>query len=271
MKKKIEISDALDRRLVIDGPAQRIVSLVPSITETLFALGAGGAVLGVTEYCTHPPAEVAAKEKVGGVKNPDIDKIVQIEPDLIIANREENHKKHIERLDALDIPLFLTYPRTVEQGIEMIMDIARMTGTEKKGGELTASLEGTYRAISREVERRGRKSVFCPIWKDPYMSINRDTFIHDVLWSAGGDNIFSAKRERYPRLSLEEVIDAAPRVILLPDEPYHFTEEDLSDIMAHPEMPAVREGRVHLIDGKMIAWYGPRIGSSLKTLYELLC
>lgn len=266
----IEITDALNRRLVLNAAAQRIVSLVPSITETLFALGAGDRIVAVTEYCTHPPDEVAEKEKAGGVKNPNLEKIVGLKPDMVIANQEENHKKHIERLEELGIPVFVTFPRTVEQGLQMVRDLARITDTEDRARELLSPIEGAHRETLEMVNRRGRSSVFCPIWKGPYMSINGDTYIHDILWTAGGANVFSGKGKRYPRVSFEEIVEAAPEVILLPDEPYRFTEDDLSDFTAHPQIPAVKEGRIHLIDGKLIAWYGPRIGPGLITLRELL-
>lgn len=270
MSTKIEIKDALDRPIVLARPAQRIVSLVPSITETLFALGAGEKLVGVTEYCTHPPEGVAVKEKVGGVKNPDLEKIARLRPDLVIANREENHKKHVMRLMAMETQVFVTYPKTVEQGIQMIGDIARVTDTEEKAREIIGPIEETYRETLKIGSRRGRRAVFCPIWKGPYMSINGDTYINDILWSSGGENIFRNKAERYPRVSMDEVVEALPQVILLPDEPYRFTGDDLPDFMAHEQIPAVRERRTHLIDGKMIAWYGPRIGDALKTLRELL-
>ena len=270
MNEKIKIVDALDRHIVLDRPVRRVVSLVPSITETLFDLGAGDRVAAVTEYCTHPPDGVADKEKAGGVKNPDIEKIARLKPDLVIANREENHKKHIEQLNELGIPFFVTYPRTVEQGIRMIRDLARLTDTMEKAEELIPSLEGAYRQTLEMVEKRGSRKVFCPIWKDPYMSINRDTYIHDVLRSVGGENIFAGSEDRYPSVSLEEIVEADPEVILLPDEPYRFTEDDLPDFTAHPEMAAVKNDEIHLIDGKMVTWYGPRIGAALTTLRELL-
>jgi ABC-type Fe3+-hydroxamate transport system substrate-binding protein len=270
MSRKIEINDALDRRLVLDRAPERLVSLVPSITETLFALGAGERLAAVSEYCTHPPEGVAEKEKVGGVKNPDIDKIANLSPDLVIVNREENHKEHVEKLVELGITVLVTYPRTVEEGLQMIRELARVTDTQEKAGELLPPLEESYRETLDMVRRRGSVNVFCPIWKDPYMSINGDTYIHDVLRCSGGDNVFKGKEERYPRVSMEEIEEAAPEVILLPDEPYRFTEPDLSDFMAHPRIPAVREGRIHLIDGKIIAWYGPRVGPGMVALRELL-
>ena len=267
---KIEIIDALNRPLTLNGAARRIVSLVPSITETCFMLGAGDSVVGVSEYCTHPPEGVAVKEKIGGVKNPDIEKIIELAPDLVLANKEENHKKHIERLDNEGIPVFMTYPKTVKQGLRMVRDIALMTDTVAQAEKTLLPIEEVYRDISRLADGEERTSVFCPIWKDPYMTISGDTYIHDVLWSAGGSNIFASKSDRYPKVRIEEVIEAAPEVILLPDEPYEFREEDLPDFLKHPEIPAVENDRIHFIDGKITAWFGPRIGEGLVVVCNLL-
>jgi ABC-type Fe3+-hydroxamate transport system substrate-binding protein len=112
--------------------------------------------------------------------------------------------------------------------------------------------------------------VFCPIWRNPYMTINRDTFIHDMLRACGGKNIFLDHPTRYPTVSLEEVAGRKPEVILLPDEPFPFAEKHLADLHALGDVPAVRAGRLHLLDGKVLSWYGPRIAESLRTLMGVL-
>src|SRR5262249_36212420 len=112
--------------------------------------------------------------------------------------------------------------------------------------------------------------VFCPIWRKPYMTINRDTYIHDVLATCGGDNVFGELPARYPEVTPDDDARARPDVILLPDEPYRFRRAHLIDFAEHPEIPALRDGRVHLMDGKLLSWYGPRIARTLAELPSLL-
>ncbi len=267
----IEIVDAVGKRLHLPVFPSRIISLVPSITETLFVLGLAQRVVGVTRFCTEPSAGVAHMPKVGGQKNPDLAKIRSLHPDLVIANVEENRREDVEALEAIGIAVYTTYPRTVEQGIGMIRELGRVTGTEEKADTIVRMIESTYGEISRDTAGHSPVRVFCPIWRKPYMSINRDTYIHDVLQTCGGENIFAEKSDRYPTISLTEVVDRNPEVILLPDEPYPFHSRHLVDFRPFEGLiPALRTGRVRFVDGKLLSWYGPRIGESLRTIRLLL-
>lgn len=187
-----------------------------------------------------------------------------------MANIEENLKEHVEALRGWGIPVFVTYPRTVAEGIRMIEELGAVTGTEERAREITAGLWPLYRQAERLGELRRRARVFCPIWRNPYMTINRDTYMHDMLRDAGGENVFADRQERYPEITLEEVAAAAPEVILLPDEPYRFRKVHVKDFAPYEEVPAVRDGRIHLVDGKLLSWYGPRIAEALQTLPSLL-
>ncbi len=267
----IEVVDAAGRRVRLPVFPSRIIPLVPSITETLFVLGLDERLVGVTRYCTEPPASVAQKPKVGGQKDPDLKTIQSLQPDLVVANMEENRREDIEALAAMGIAVYTTFPRTVAEGIGMIRDLGRVTQTEKKAAVIARSLEELYREISAEATKRRPLRVFCPIWRRPYMSINRDTYVHDVLRTCGGENIFAGKSERYPQISLEEVADLKPEVILLPDEPYRFLPRHVVDFEPFRDaIPARVTGRTHFVDGKMLSWYGPRIGDSLRTLRPLM-
>lgn len=267
----MEVVDAAGRRVDIPVFPSRIISLVPSITETLFALGLEDRIVGVTRYCAEPSTKVAEKPKVGGQKNPDLTKMQFLHPDLILANIEENRREDVETLEAMGIAVYTTYPRTVEQGIAMIRDIGRMTGTEGKADAIAFTIESLYQEISKDAARQRPVRVFCPIWRKPYMSINGDTYIHDVVRTCGGDNIFAEKTDRYPKISLAEVADLGVEVIILPDEPYPFHPRHLVDFQPFEGfVPALRTGRVHFVDGKLLSWYGPRIGESLRTLRSFL-
>jgi ABC-type Fe3+-hydroxamate transport system substrate-binding protein len=213
---------------------------------------------------------VATKPKVGREKDPDLDRIRALHPDLVVANVEENRRDVVEQLRAWDIPVWVTFPRTVRAGITLIRELGEVTGAAEAAAALATPLEGRYEATVRATATRPPVRVFYPIWRGPYMTISRDTYVHDMLTVCGGANVFAERAERYPTVTLEEVSAAAPEVILLPDEPYRFRAVHRADFAAHPGIPAVRTGRIHLVDGKLAAWYGPRIAEALERLPALL-
>lgn len=261
---------------VLDTPPQRIVSLVPSITESLFALGLGTRVVGVTEWCVHPAAQVAALPKLGGTKNPDIAAIVELAPDLVIANHEENTLRAVEQLEASGLRVWVTYPRTVRDGARLlreIADVAGLSSTDPLRCEVVDGVERVVAAAERALEQSGpdaRPRVFCPIWRDPWMAVGSDTYVHDLLRLCGGDNPFAeAGDRRYPKVEISDVVAAAPEVVLLPDEPYRFGQQD-ADELGRLDIPAARTGRIHLIDGTWASWYGPRIIPAVQAIRRLL-
>ena len=262
--------DASGMTLLLPRPPRRIVSLIPSVTELLFALGLGDAVAACTIYCTEPVDGVTGKARIGGEKNPKLDAIRDLGADLVVANIEENVREHIETLRRWGIPVFVTYPRSVSDGIRLVRELAAITGSEPRGSEIATQLEEHLRAAGARLEGRRRARVFCPIWRRPYMTITADTYMHDLLRTCGGDNVFGPRPGRYPEVTLDEVAEAMPEVILLPDEPYRFRRAHLTDFAPYPEVPAVRDGRIHLVDGKLLSWYGPRIARALEVLPKLL-
>jgi ABC-type Fe3+-hydroxamate transport system substrate-binding protein len=286
--------DTLGRIVQIpDGP-QRLVSLVPSITEVLFSFGWGQQVLGITDYCTEPAAEVAGKITIGGTKNPDLAAILDLQPQLVFAVAEENRREDVEQLTAVGVPVYVFEPRTVRDGIDLLWRVAELLDCRAQVTAPVQAIEQEYAETVALVACRQRVHVFCPIWKDPYMTINAETYVHDILQVCGGDNVFARRQRRfplsadlgqqpeatgvryeerdrrYPRITLEEMAALRPDVILLPDEPYAFSAADIADFTPFPEVPAVRDRRIVLIDGKIVTWYGPRIGQNLRTLRQLL-
>jgi ABC-type Fe3+-hydroxamate transport system substrate-binding protein len=245
--------------------ARRIVSLVPSLSEALFALGLGARVVGVTEWCVHPREEVARLPKVGGTKTPDLAAICALQPDLVIANREENRRRDVERLEAAGIPVWVTYPRSVREGAELLRELAGLGASpERTQAVVEPVLEAVTRAEARPPGPGPR--VFCPIWRNPWMTVGADTYAHDLIRLCGGENVFAERGDRrYPRVSEEEILAAAPEVVLLPDEPYRFDDHDAAELR-HWEIPAARDRRIHLIDGTLVSWYGPRIRGAIETL-----
>ena len=250
--------------------ARRIVSLIPSITEILFAIGAGDRVVGCTIYCTEPAEGVATKTRVGGEKNPKLELIRDLGADLVIANVEENVREHVETLRAWGIAVHVTYPRTVAEGIRLVGELGELLEAGSRAREIETALRARHDEVRAAAARRRPRRVFCPIWRRPYMTINRDTYVHDMLAVAGGENVFASAAKRYPEVTLEEVAAAAPEVVLLPDEPYRFRAVHRGDFAAYPDLPAVRDGRLPLVDGKLLSWYGPRIAEALRVLPPLL-
>jgi ABC-type Fe3+-hydroxamate transport system substrate-binding protein len=250
-------------------PPGRIVSLIPSITEILFAIGAGDRVVGCTIYCTQPPEGVATKVRVGGEKNPKLELIRDLGADLVIANIEENVREHVETLRAWGIPVHVTYPRTVADGIRLVGELGALLEAGPRARELEAELQARYDLVRAVAAGRRPRRVFCPIWRRPYMTINRDTYIHDMLAVAGGENVFADRAKRYPEITLDEVATSGAEVILLPDEPYRFRRAHQADFAPYADLPAVRDGRIHLVDGKLLSWYGPRIAEALQVLPPL--
>jgi ABC-type Fe3+-hydroxamate transport system substrate-binding protein len=248
--------------------ARRIVSLVPSLTEALFALGLGGRVVGVTDWCVHPREGVAALPKVGGTKNPSLERIAELAPDLVLANREENRRRDALALEARGIDVWVTYPRTVVEAIALLRELAALGATVEAAAAVLDPIERALAALGQPDGRRTR--VFCPIWKNPWMAVGGDTYADDLLRVCGGENVFAARPERrYPIVSPEEIVAAAPEVILLPDEPYAFGPRDQQEL-SQLDLPAARTGRIHPIDGTLVSWYGPRIAKAIEGVGALL-
>jgi len=213
---------------------------------------------------------VARKAKVGREKDPDLDRIRALHPDLVIANVEENRREIVETLRAEGVAVWVVFPRSVAAGIALVRELGEVTGTPAAGAALAATLEARYAEVAGRTAAGPRLRVFCPIWRGPYMTIARDTYVHDMLEVCGGANVFADRPTRYPTVTLDEVAAAGPEVILLPDEPYRFRRVHLADFATLADVPALRQGRVHFVDGKLLSWYGARIGEALLRLPPLL-
>lgn len=258
--------DATGVAAALARPARRIVSLIPSTTETLCALGLADALVGITVYCREPAALLAGKTRVGGEKDPDLEKIRALEPDLVVANVEENRPEDVARLRAWGISVWVAYPRTVAEAIQMIRDLGRLTGTEARAEAIAAECEAARAEAEARAAARRPVPCFYAIWREPWMTVGRDTYIHDVLRLAGGANVFADRPERYPTVTLDEVAARRPEIILLPDEPFRFRPRHCQDFAPYAEVPAVRAGRILLVDGKPFSWHGPRIAEALRRL-----
>ncbi|MCC7448901.1 MAG: ABC transporter substrate-binding protein [Anaerolineae bacterium] len=274
----------------VDFVPQRVVSLVPSVTESLFDLNIGSRVIGVTDYCTRPAEAVSKLPRLGGTKNPNIAHIIALRPDLVIMNEEENRKPDWEQLQAAGVPVWVTHPNTVREALDLlwtIMDVFEEPSMVPRVRLIEITYEWTL-GVTRELPP---KRTFAPIWRDPWMTFNRNTFVHDMLRVCGGENVFADRDRRYPlaaeygeaepipandprmenldvrypRISLDEVVAAQPEIVLLPDDPYPFTQAD-ADAIAHLDIPAAKNGQIHLVDGSLLTWHGTRIAYALRDL-----
>jgi ABC-type Fe3+-hydroxamate transport system substrate-binding protein len=262
--------DASGATVVVPAHPERIVSLVPSVTETLFALGLGERVVGVTEWCIHPRDAVARLPKVRGTKNPDVDAIRRLAPDLVVANLEENREIDVRRLRESGLTVWVDFPRTVHEAISQVRWLASLGASDERTSQVLGPIEEALRrAQQRTLDRPVRG--FIATWKDPWMTLSRDTYAHDLLALVGIDNVFAGAERRYPRVSLADVAARDPEIVLLPDEPYRFTSDDGRELAesALASTSAARNRRIHVIDGTLPFWHGPRIARAIETLAAL--
>lgn len=281
----------------IDFAPRRVVSLVPSVTESLFDLNLGSRVIGRTDYCVYPAGKVEQIPTVGGTKNPDVEKIIALKPELVMANREENRKEDVEALQAAGIPVWVSFPQTIAESFNLLWNIMYLF-EETSMVHRIRMVEYTYdwlNSIALEREMSNPIKVFAPIWLDPLMTFNSETYTHDVVRVCGGINVFADRERRmplaadlgeaepyaaddprvegrdtrYPRVTWEEVEAAQPDVILLPSEPFAFTEEHLP-LFQRLNVPAAKTGRIHLVDGSLLTWHGTRVAYAMQNLPPLL-
>lgn len=264
------IVDALGRPVRLAGAPQRIVSLVPSLTEYLFAIGAGDRLVGVTDFCIEPAEQVACLPKVRGTKNPDRAAILALHPDLVLAAKEENRERDVVALEAAGIPVYVTDIRSVAGALDQLSEVARLVEAERRAEPLLTEIRAAL-TLAREISaRQSPRRVLAFIWRDPWMAIGRDTYADDLLRLCGAENLALRLPDRYPRAALDAFLQLDPEVILLPDEPYRFTADDCESFKPFADVAAIRLGSIHLCDGKLLTWYGPRTAEALRWLADLL-
>ncbi|MBW3619555.1 MAG: helical backbone metal receptor [Actinobacteria bacterium] len=244
------VTDELGAQVTLPEVPRRIVSLVPSLSEALWWFRVSDRVVGLTDYCVAPPHGFPAATRVRGTKNPDTAAIADLEPDLVLANEEENRRIDVERLRDAGVPVYVTAPRSVPDAARTLATVGALVGEEGAGAGLAQAIE---RALDQLVSggRPDPLRTFCPIWRDPWMATGRDTYAADLLAWTGFEVVPVVPGERYPQVDLDAVRALDPDVVLLPDEPYAFGR---SDRQAFADWRA----RTRLVDGTQLTWYGPR-------------
>jgi ABC-type Fe3+-hydroxamate transport system substrate-binding protein len=256
----LTFTDQMGRQLTLSQLPQRIVSLVPSQTELLFELGLGDRIVGITKFCIHPKELVKQKTIVGGTKNFKFDVIDQLQPDLIIGNKEENYKEGIEQLQQ-KFPVWMSDIFTLEDSLEMMRLIGEITGTETIARQLTQTIRSGFDNL-RPAQPTIKTAYF--IWRNPYMAVGGNNFIDNILQHCGFINAF-AGLERYPEISAELLQQVNPQLILLSSEPYPFKEKHISEFQAFCPLATIK-----VVDGEMFSWYGSRLAKAPEYLQGVI-
>ncbi|MEV8035104.1 helical backbone metal receptor [Streptomyces sp. NPDC002742] len=233
----------------------RVVSLVPSLTEAV-AVSVPAVLVGATDWCSHP-ADLDVI-RIGGTKNPDVDAVVRLAPDLVVANEEENRRPDLTALREAGIEVLVTEVRDVPGALRELDRVLDACGARGRPRWLDAA----EAAWAKPPAAARRRTAVVPIWRRPWMVLGRDTFAGDVLARLGVDNVYADHEERYPRIPLAELTAAAPDLVVLPDEPYRFTADDGPE--AFPAVPCA------LVDGRLLTWYGPSLAEAPARLGEAL-
>lgn len=241
----------------LPADVRRIVSIVPSLTETIAASGGGDRLVGVTDWCTHPAALVEGLTRVGGTKNPDVPRIVALRPDLVIANAEENRPADLDALRAAGLAVWVTAPETVSAAVTSLGRLLAVAGLTDGGRGWYRAVVDAWPVVEAPAVRR-RAVTF--IWRRPWMVLGRDTFAGDLLRRLGCDNVYADATDRYPAVDLDEVRARSPELVVLPDEPYSFSVSDGPEAFADWGVP------VALVSGRHLTWYGPSLAEARQVL-----
>lgn len=251
------VTDQIGRTVRIPKTPQRIISLVPSQTELLFDLGLDERVVGITKFCVHPENWFRTRLRVGGTKQLHFDIIEQLKPDLIIANKEENNREDVERLES-QFPVWVSDVNDLDSALEMIRKVAEITDADST--ELIDEIESNFSEL--KPTSPALNTVYL-IWKNPYMAAGTDTFINDMLERCGFENV--AGSTRYPELTEEKLVEIKPELVLLSSEPFPFGETHIRDLQE-----LLPNAKIMLVDGELISWYGSRMRLAPAYFSELL-
>ncbi len=242
-------TDQLGHTFDFHSPAKRIISLVPSQTEFLFALGLENEIIGITKFCVHPASKVSNVAKVGGTKNFHLEKIKNLQPDLIIGNKEENEHKRITELQK-HFPVWMSDINTLNEAYVMMKEVSRITGRTEEGNILIKKIQDSFQNYQPV---RDTLRVAYLIWQDPIMIAASDTFINHMLLQFGAENIFQ-HQTRYPEVTVQQLEDLNPDYIFLSSEPYPFRQKHVKEFEG--KFP---HAKVIIADGEMFSWYGSRL------------
>lgn len=254
-------TDQMGRQILLAEPPKRIVSLVPSQTELLYDLGLDEEVVGITKFCIHPQQWFKSKTRVGGTKNFSIVKILQLEPDLVIGNKEENTREGIEILEK-KVPVWMSDVQNLPDALTMIQQIGQICGKPDASLQITQQIQQQFAHITKA----GGQSVLYLIWQSPYMAAGPNTFVHNMLTQVCGyTNVLPDDAGRYPQIEVDLLQDLQPDVVFLSSEPYPFKQKHVASIKE-----ALPNAMVELVNGEFFSWYGSRLLQAVTYFNELI-
>lgn len=258
-------TDQLVRNIELNSTPKRIVSVVPSQTEFLYDLGLENEIVGQTIFCVHPQHAFKSANKIGGTKKLHLDKIRELQPDVIFANKEENDKDQIEILSK-EFPVWISDIFNLEDALDMMRSIGDICGKIIEADTIIQNVQAGFAALNNG--QKSQVSALYLIWREPYMAAGRNTFISEMMQNAGVENIIPALDSRYPELNSSQLVDLNPDWVLLSSEPYPFADKHIQEIQQ-----ILPNAKVELVDGEMFSWYGSRLQKApgyFATLFDKL-
>jgi ABC-type Fe3+-hydroxamate transport system substrate-binding protein len=229
---------------------QRIISVVPSITELLYDLDLEDEVIAITKFCVHPSVWFSTKTRIGGTKNINLEKIISLKPDIVIANKEENVKEQIEALQKIT-QVCITDVKNFDDAINMISDVGKIVSRQAKSRALIEDIQKKFSQLENAHQNKIPAAYL--IWRKPYMAAGDDTFINDMMKYCGLKNIFENEL-RYPEINIDQLQNAGCKVLLLSSEPFPFKQKHIDELQ-----PFLPNTKIILADGEMFSWYGSRL------------
>lgn len=255
--------DALGREHSPFDGVPRIVSLVPSLTELICDLGLADRLVGRTGFCVHPREVLRHVPKVGGTKDVKLDVVLKLAPTHLIADIDENRREAVEAIMEFVPHVVVVHPQTVDDNLGLYALLGGIFRREAEAARLAAQFSAARGELAAVAARLPREAVLYPIWREPWMTVRRDTYIAAMLAAAGWDTLPADAPQRFPQFAWDAPWLTDVARVLLPSEPYAFTDRDMADVAALAQRP------VHRIDGEMVSWYGSRAVAGLRYLAQL--
>jgi iron complex transport system substrate-binding protein len=266
-------TDAMKRKVTVPQTVKRIVSMAPNVTEMLFAIGLKDEIVGVTDFCDYPPAALE-KPRIGGYYNPNIEAILSLNPDLVVATPDGYSRERVEKLDQAGISVFLVNPQKIDEVLETMLTLGKVTGREDAAKQVVQALHARVQAVAKEVEsipEDKRAKVFYEIGQDPLITAGPGNFVDNLIKAAGGVNIASDAASDWPQYSVEAVIMKEPDVIITAP---HVPSQESTTVQPsiwrkYETIPAVKNGRIYQVKPDILLRAGPRIVDGLEELHKL--
>lgn len=268
--KSVSVTDDVGREVHVAQPVQRIVSLAPSVTETIYALGAQDRLVGDTNYCDFPP-EARQKPHVGSVMAPNLEEIVALKPDVVIASKAGNRIETVRALESLHIPVYGTYARTVSEVLQSMLKMGGVIGAGDQANKLVADLQTRLNDLRRRLENAPRVRVLFVVWREPLISMGQQTFLADAIRAAGGESVVNSDQD-WPHVSMEEMVKLQPDYVVMSADDREHGEADvaaISNSAGWRDLKAIRDKHIAIV-ADAISYPAPRLIDAIEQLARQL-